>query len=146
MNISQNTAPIRLTVPSDDLSVRDALLKIENGLHSINAPDAVCGTAQMVLAEILNNVVEHAYASKDGEIEITLSPKGDMLFCLISDAGEPMPNNTLPEGRGVQDDTDLMDLPEGGFGWLLINEYARNLNYRRNNDKNILTFQLALSE
>lgn len=144
MSDFQKPPPLRMTVPSDDMAVRAALERIETGLRALDAPEDVRGTAQLVLAEILNNVVEHAYTSKDGEIEISLSPKGDMLFCLISDAGEPMPENTLPNGRAVEEGTELMDLPEGGFGWLLINEYARNLEYHRRKDKNVLSFQLAL--
>jgi serine/threonine-protein kinase RsbW len=40
---------------------------------------------------------------------------------------------------------NLCDLPEGGFGWLLIRKLTHSLKYCRTNSQNILTCELQRS-
>ncbi|HEX9858159.1 MAG TPA: ATP-binding protein, partial [Paracoccaceae bacterium] len=103
-------------------------------------PAAERGTAELVLAEVLNNIVEHAYASASGDIELTLHLHQSELVCRIEDRGLPMPGERLPVGDLRRIDGD--DLPEGGFGWHLIRTLSRELNYRRINGRNQLSFRL----
>lgn len=99
------------------------------------------GTAELVLAEVLNNVVEHAYARFPGEIELRLTVAPAVLHCQIIDSGLPMPGERLPPG----DPPDLGgDLPEGGFGWNLIRTLTTGLEYRRLAGRNHLQFSLPV--
>lgn len=99
------------------------------------------GTAELVLAEVLNNVVEHAYARYPGEIELRLTVTPACLHCQIIDSGLPMPEGRLPPG----DPPDLgEDLPEGGFGWNLIRTLTTGLEYRRLAGRNHLQFSLPV--
>lgn len=102
-------------------------------------------TAQIVLAEVLNNVVEHAYAQSDGDIELTLvlGPQG--LCCNIYDSGLPMPGLALPEGQ-LAAYGETADLPEGGFGWFLIRSMTRDLTYARAAGRNHLSFRLDTNQ
>ena len=75
------------------------------------------GTVEIVLAEALNNVVEHAYADYPGRIEIGITPGEGFVFVQLVDAGLPMPEGELPGGR-LGKTTEIQDLPEGGFGCL----------------------------
>ncbi len=99
------------------------------------------GTIEIVLAEALNNIVEHAYARFEGEIEISLSLAGHELKCLITDWGLPMPDQTVPAGELLPLGA-FEDLPEGGFGWHLIRTLSKDLSYRRIGDQNLLSFKL----
>ena len=96
------------------------------------------GRIEIVLAEALNNIVEHAYAGRTGQIrlELTLHPEG--LACLLRDGGCPLPGLQLPPGRlmAFKD----RDLPEGGFGWFVIRSLTRELTYRRVTHENELCF------
>jgi serine/threonine-protein kinase RsbW len=100
--------------------------------------------AELVLAEVLNNVAEHAYGDAGGKVEVSLQHAADGLRCLIVDEGRAMPGGQLPVGRlpsGL--DVVLADLPEGGFGWHLIRSLSTNLTYARVEGQNRLSFVLA---
>ena len=125
------------------LSIRDNLARmLEVPPLSGLMPDAR-GSAEVVLAEILNNVAEHAYAEGTGPVAVTLTPVADGVACVIVDQGGAMPGFGLP--RGDQPDLaalPLEDLPEGGFGWHLIHSLTRDLSYHRTGNCNRLTFLL----
>ena len=105
---------IRLVFDSDPLAVRAALRMLFDGRSLRLLPEDERGTAEIVLAEVLNNVVEHAYASASGEIEVTVQITAAALTCTIIDRGRPMPGNALPVGTQLPA-LGEGDLPEGGF-------------------------------
>lgn len=105
--------------------------------------DDLRGTAEIVMAEALNNIVEHAYGSKMGMIEIAVDLGDDGLHCLIVDQGAPMPDLKLPPGRAYILE-EMQDLPEGGFGWFLIRSLTLDLQYSRLHDQNFLRFRLPI--
>lgn len=99
------------------------------------------GSAELVLAEVLNNVAEHAYGDGQGPVAVTLARMPDGVTCLIVDQGAEMPCGKLPDGKLPQT-PDLADLPEGGFGWHLIRSLTRDLVYLRTGGCNRLSFTL----
>lgn len=135
------SATARLTLPGDALAVRDGLRALFD-LQALRhlSPDERA-TAELVLAEALNNIVEHAYALHPGEIELWLHMTGTGILCRITDSGAPMPGAALPAGLLPPPDAQG-DLPEGGFGWFLIRSLAQDLDYRRVQGRNELTFRL----
>ena len=131
----------QVTIPADPLAVREGLRVLFDTALLRSLADDDRGTAEIVLAEALNNIVEHAYARHAGEIEITLLLHQNALICRIIDTGLPMPNELLPTGHlAAFEATD--DLPEGGFGWFLIRTLSRDLDYRRVDGRNHLSFRL----
>lgn len=131
----------RIVIPADPTAVREALRALFDTLLLRAMPEAERGTAEIVLAEALNNIVEHAYARNSGKIELTLQLHRAELVCQIVDQGEAMPGRVLPSGRLPQIDNPD-DLPEGGFGWHLIRSLSRDLHYRRVGGRNQLSFRL----
>lgn len=129
-----------LKIPADDLAVRAALRALFDTLMLRALPEATRGTAELVLAEALNNIVEHACSPAGSEIELTLSHADGALTCQIVDRGRPMPGAALPDGTLPPLDPD--DLPEGGFGWYLIRTLSEELHYERRPGRNRLTFRL----
>jgi serine/threonine-protein kinase RsbW len=100
-----------------------------------------------VLAEVLNNVAEHAYGDAGGRVAVTLTPDPAGVRCLVVDAGRAMPGGQLPEGRlPLGPDMALEDLPEGGFGWHLIRSLCADLTYARVGGQNRLSFVLTSGE
>lgn len=130
-----------LVIPGNALAVRNGLRALLDSLLLRGLQPEERGTAEIVLAEALNNIVEHAYAGRDGEIEISLQVSQNALVCRISDNGRPMPDNALPAGT-LANHSDSDDLPEGGFGWHLIRTLSKELDYRRENGRNHLCFRL----
>lgn len=135
------SSSIRLTIPGRATAVRDGLRALLDTLLLRSLPEDGRGTAEIVLSEALNNIVEHAYAHHDGEIEISLQLRHNELLCQISDTGLPMPDGQLPAGV-LAPLGDFDDLPEGGFGWHLIRSLSKDLSYHRDGGRNLLSFRL----
>lgn len=126
--------------------IQATMLDVREGLRDLMACPLVqdlsedcLGTAELVLAEALNNVVEHAYARYSGQIEVEVQRGADQLRFHISDRGLPMPGAEPPAGR-LPDMGAFEDLPEGGFGWFLIRSLAQDLAYQRIGERNLLSF------
>lgn len=132
-------------IASTPLSVRHALRDVFCHPVMAHLSAAVRGNAEIVLAEALNNIVEHAYANIQGQIDLRLQLRPDRLFCSITDHGTPMPGSALPTGL-AQAIGIGHDLPEGGFGWFLIRELTENLAYQRIDARNHLSFQFNIEQ
>lgn len=137
--------PLTFAIPGTEIAVRNGLAAAIASLKLLKLPPEEYGTIELVLAEVMNNIVEHAYAdTPDGVIELSIQPKALGLYCTFHDTGHPMPDGAVPLGNLSSPDCDIADLPEGGFGWFLIRDLARDLEYSRKDGANILTFRIAV--
>ncbi len=92
----------------------------------------------LVVAEALNNVVEHAYRyAEDGDIEIFVSLDGLSLTIEINDFGPEFQLPSAPDSPRVEAQ-DLESLPEGGFGWNLILALTDEVSLTRKKSRNYL--------
>ncbi|MFN3825180.1 MAG: ATP-binding protein [Pseudorhodobacter sp.] len=130
----------RLSLASTPQSVRAALEHLFSRPPLAHWPEEARGTAEIVMAEVLNNIVEHAYGADGGVIEMSLCREEGGIQCHIADTGRPFPFGTPPEG--ILPDLSE-DLPEGGFGWALIRAYAENLRYERCEGWNHIQFHIS---
>lgn len=138
---------LRIILPGTHDGVRHALANVsealQNGLFARACPGgAEDGTIELVLAEVLNNIVEHAYADGPGLITLDLRVARGRLFCLLRDEGHPMPAGRLPHGLPPSIALAQANLPEGGFGWFLIRRLTRDLRYDREPGCNRLSFSI----
>lgn len=137
---------LHLVFPGDELSVRDALSSVIDAVNDLAAGEPPQGVVEIVLAEALNNVVEHAYSGQErGVIDLELIEHAGTLAFTITDDGHPMPDGNLPQGKAHDLSVATQDLPEGGFGWFLIHELTNQLSYERADGRNVLTFQIPLT-
>lgn len=132
-------------IASSPLAVRIGLRQVLDHSIMFGLTADARGTAELVLAEALNNIVEHAYDRDDGQIELRLTQMGGRLSCDVLDAGLPMPNGELPAGLAQVIGKDV-DLAEGGFGWFLIRTLTEDLMYRRIDARNHLSFKLKIEQ
>lgn len=129
---------------ADALSVRHALRTALARFLRQLSPDQA-GTLELVLAEVLNNIVEHGYKdTATGTITLSLVRDHRGLSCSISDDGVELPPNCLTIGRQDAARPLPQALPEGGFGWFLIHDLVEDLGYHRANGRNLLAFRLPL--
>ena len=133
------------TIASTTFAVRDALRAIFDHPTVAQLPDDARSSTELVLAEAMNNIVEHAYDREDGKIEVRLRLSEQRLYCDILDEGAPMPDETLPVGA-AQAIGATLDLPEGGYGWYLIRTLTEELAYKRIGARNHLSFQLNIEQ
>lgn len=117
------------------------LLMVRAEMTAGEASADMIGRTETVLAEVLNNVVEHALRLKgDDLIEIRgEEQEGGWKFFAV-DSGAPLPDGQLPGKTFPPLDTAMEDLPEGGFGWAMVHVLTRDLSYRRVCGKNQLQF------
>ena len=139
--------PFEVSVQSGEKAVREALQKLLEALRPLELDTEEVGTVELVVAEVLNNIVEHAYpdAAPGGPIEIRCVHKPDGLHVRIRDRGESMPDGQAPLGVQANISVDLDDLPEGGFGWFLIRDLAKDVSYARSRKENQLDMRLAVA-
>ncbi|WP_386800972.1 ATP-binding protein [Litorisediminicola beolgyonensis] len=128
-----------LRLPPDVTEVRNAVLAAEERLGQTDWPAQTLGLVALVLAEALNNVVEHALAGRSaGRIDLSLYFTDARLHCRIRDDGAPMPEGAIPVTTRPDLTQETQDLPEGGFGWFLIRELADEVAYTRRRGENQL--------
>ncbi len=136
---------IALALESTAISVRDGLDRIVRHPKLAGLGEEAIGTLWTVLAEVLNNVVEHAYADYPGAIGVRLWRDGTSVAVEVTDRGLPMPGLKLPEGclpLSEQPPECFGDLPEGSYGWYLIRALTDRLAYHRTADGNRLRFSM----
>ena len=108
-------------------------------------PAETLGSVEIVLAEAVNNIVEHAYCGvAPGDVQVTYAVTPDALTMTFVDHGAAFPHGILPPGRPADLSVSRESLPEGGFGWLLIRELTNDLTYDRHNGYNKLSVRFDL--
>ncbi|NUH65365.1 ATP-binding protein [Sulfitobacter sp. S0837] len=139
--------PFAFTVESSPLATRKALRRVLDALQPLALDPEVASTVELVLAEALNNIVEHAYPDPKtpGPIHLACHHAPDGLHFHLRDTGLPMPGGQPPLSMAQTVDSETEDLPEGGFGWFLIRDLAKDLTYRRVNRENHLGLRLAVA-
>ena len=136
---------LHLTFPSSPLSVRRALQTVVTDLQGFDLEER--GTVELVLAEALNNVAEHAYGAEDrGWISLDCTKEPDGLHFRIRDEGRPMPDGVAPMGDPAPLPEALEAMPEGGFGWALIYHLTDALRYDREGAHNTLSMRFRLDK
>lgn len=123
------------------LATRSLLSDVDTRLRLSGIDPEVRQTVEIVLAEVLNNVVEHAYTARPGPIEVRLSSSQDGIRCEVLDEGGPMARDRPPL---AQPSPVPSDLPEGGFGWGIIRALTCDLDYRRHDGRNRLAFRIPV--
>ncbi|GAB4388191.1 ATP-binding protein [Albidovulum sp.] len=133
-----------LCLRAEPLAVREAL-RAAVACYARDVPSETVGTLQMALAEVLNNIVEHAYLDRgDGMIELHLRREGAALCCDVTDRGLPLAGLALPAGALPPTEGGAESLPEGGWGWALIRAVTTDLAYSRCGGANHLHFKIPL--
>ena len=134
------TAEFHLCATANATAVRALLAETRARLCAAGLPGPVCGTVEIVLAEALNNIVEHACARvENARIDLRAALDASVLRCTLSDRGAPLPGLNLPDGHHPEIGSDKDTLPEGGFGWMLIRSLTCEIRYERDGATNHLT-------
>ncbi len=122
-----------------ELQAREHTIMVRDWLAACDVDEGSRGAIELVLAEVLNNVVEHAFPGEEtGEIRLNGRWDGNRVDISVCDGGAPYPGLKLPEGQAADLDVEMEDLPEGGFGWNLIRQLTSSLIYRRQTEQNHL--------
>jgi serine/threonine-protein kinase RsbW len=145
-----NQAPLpnfHFTVQSGIYAAREASTKLMIELAPLNLDVEETGAIELIIAEVLNNIVEHGYPDpkNGGPISIYCEQGNRGLSFKLIDKGLPMPDGAPPVGLAANIDVELKDLPEGGFGWSIIKNLAKDIVYTRTDDANRLDLRIAIA-
>ncbi|MBV0892733.1 ATP-binding protein [Paracoccus sp. Z118] len=131
-------------LPADRMSVRQTLTDLNARLSPHVSAD-VMGRVELVLAEVMNNIVLHGAedAAAFRRIHLSAACHRNGVACAITDDGVRLPGACLapPPARDLPPDAPL---PEGGFGWLIIHDLTQSLAYFREDQRNLLAFNIPL--
>lgn len=92
---------------------------------------------EIALEEALVNIIQYAYRSHPGTIEVICKvTPADCLEIILKDYGIPF--NPLQNGGKVNRSATLEERKEGGLGISFMQELMDKIEYRREGDANIL--------
>lgn len=129
-----------LCLPALDVVTPDVLDALLTALADTGAAPRV-DDVQIVVAEALNNIVEHAYSDQAfGAVSVKLVLTDSDLRIDLVDWGAPFPNHAMPEGPAPAPEA----LSEGGYGWFLIRTLASTTAYGRLANANRLSLGFRL--
>ena len=124
--------------------IRDALHRMRQHLAMHGLCNDRLGTIELVLAEALNNIAEHAYDGQaNGPVWLNAHSDHDRLRVVLRDRGRAMPGHALPGAHLPDIDGAPETLPEGGFGWFLIRDLSDAVDYARVGATNRLILQFS---
>ena len=137
-DIGVNSLHYKTQIKSRQPAVTKVVKSAEQSLLGAKIGEDQTGEICLVLAEALNNVVEHAYSYReDGDIDVSLDITAGRLCIRIVDFGPafapPKPKENVP------DLDEFEALPEGGFGWGLIQMLTEEITLERIDHRNHLT-------
>ena len=123
--------------------VAEATKKAMAWLRHQGIDTELAGRTELVLAEALNNVVEHGYQfKKTGDVELQIAFCSSEVDITIRDQGREL--GQIPCKKDMdRGELALDELPEGGFGWFLIHEMTSKIEYKHSRGKNILSLRLS---
>ncbi len=136
--ISRLDAFTFLHIPADEYALETAREFVLENAESMELPPPSIFKLELALEEILINVVHYAYpAGTVGIIDVGCLTEESGLSICICDAGKPF----NPLDRETPDlDVGIEDRPIGGLGIFLTREMVDDIQYRREQDRNIITF------
>ena len=115
--VHAHDSDIRLTVPARPENVAVVRHVLGALAEALGLPETQVDDMRLAVTEACTNVVRHAYADRDGTIDVVIRPRGHAIEVVVSD-----------EGRGVGPSPDTAG---PGLGLSLIAALADSLEIER---------------
>jgi len=130
--------PERLTLPASAGSLSAFCEFVRGGAAAAGIAVSEFGKLDLVLEEILINIARYAYSPGDGAVEVKYSLEAEgRLRVEIGDSGRVF--NPL-EANPPDLSAPLNSRRIGGLGLFLVREMVDSIDYRREDNRNILSF------
>ena len=137
-----------MTIPPTAPDTRRLLMQLALWLRRAGLGAEDGDTLQIVLAEAVNNIVEHGGCNTGEAISVRIAPDGPRrLFIDIHDRGRRIPQAALagrPDPLPCASGGPAGAISEGGFGWQLIRSLVRGVHYGQDGNGNRLCLILEI--
>ena len=145
--MSESSEHLQFSISSSFENVADLAERVSQACNGRNNQfSEATDMLRLCLAEALNNIVEHAYGGAEGKpIFADVILKDGSYEVMLIDEGKPMPGGDAPEGSCTYELDDTDNLPEGGFGWMLIRSEMDQVSYERRDGCNVLRLEKQLN-
>ena len=131
-----------LTLPAEIAEFDRLRIWLQEFALKLELPEAVTGRLLIAADEVFTNIAAYAYPGASGEVEISAEQDGSVLRLTFADTGKP-----FDPLRAADPDTKA-PLPErkiGGLGIFVVKKMMDKVEYRREDDRNILTLTKRIS-
>ncbi|HUA18819.1 MAG TPA: ATP-binding protein [Bryobacteraceae bacterium] len=129
----------RLTMPASLDSLQPLTAFVLAGADRVGLAQSERDKLELVLEELLVNVARYAYQPDSGDVEVAYAADGTgELVVEISDNGRAF---NILEAPAPDLSAGLVDRPIGGLGLLLVRSLAGSVAYRREQDRNRVSFR-----
>jgi serine/threonine-protein kinase RsbW len=132
----------RLILPASAGSISALSEFVRGGAVATGIADDELVKLDLVLEEILINVARYAYTPETGAVEVAYAQAGPgKLHVEIADYGRvfnPLQADPPDLSRG------LADRPIGGLGVFLVRNMVDSIAYRREGNRNVLSFMFPI--
>ncbi|MEL6614547.1 MAG: ATP-binding protein [Bacteroidota bacterium] len=136
-------APVSFLAQATHAHTRLAARMVRDACETLGYGPTQTARVEIAVVEALNNVVEHAYASSAGDVDVEIAEVLPLTRCLqvtLRHGGTPMPaSGHLPDVSAE----DLEHIPESGFGLGLLYHIAEAVRYRPDGDRHELALLFA---
>ena len=135
--LSNNLIRFQLRTSENFDAVRIGLGRFIHVLETLNTQIDL-GKVELVLAEVLNNIAEHGGRESLNHPISLKWHTSDRLCINVINAGRCIPTGTITNAQMPNLDTEIDNLPEGGFGWALVDILCSKVRSKRRGSLNTL--------
>ena len=106
-----------------------------------NLNDAIINKIDICIEEIYVNIASYAYGDRTGMTNISADKKDDEVILKFEDSGVEY-NPLQKEDPDIT--LSLEERPIGGLGIFMVKEISKDIEYKRENNKNILILKFGI--
>jgi serine/threonine-protein kinase RsbW len=126
---------VSLTIPADINEIPKVSSELEALMKNHGFPDEDILDTQLAVEEAVTNIVMHGYGNTGGDVAILFRASLGIVEIQLEDRAIPFNPLTLPEPDLT---SDVDDRKIGGLGIFLIRKVMNDIQYRFEDNKNIL--------
>ncbi|TAJ43853.1 ATP-binding protein [Methanofollis fontis] len=124
-------------------SLPEALAYVRTALAASRVPEHAAMEVELAVDEAVTNIIMHGFAGGGGRIRVLCTFDEEEITIRIEDRAPPFD----PTGAEAPDtDADIDERPIGGLGIHFIRQMTDEMQYRRQNGRNILILKKHVQE
>ena len=134
-----NEETLEISLVNDLREIARVAAQIDEFCASQDLTSEVAFAVNLALDEILTNTISYGYDDDEPHrIEITVRPEAEALVIVIVDDSAAFDLSNAPP---PDIETPLEDRPLGGLGLFLVHQMMDSVEYRREEERNIVTLK-----